>query len=88
MIRPCSFSTSRPRVWTPGSGDEVLDLIKGLGGKHTVVLSTHILAEVKTVCEKVLIIHRGKIVANESLASLTEGRESGLEDKFIQLTAE
>lgn len=72
----------------PRQRREVLDLIKGLGGKHTVVLSTHILAEVKTVCEKVLIIHRGKIVANESLASLTEGKESGLEDKFIQLTAE
>jgi ABC-2 type transport system ATP-binding protein len=72
----------------PRQRREVLDLIKGLGGKHTVVLSTHILAEVKAVCEKVLIIHRGTIVANESLASLTEGKESGLEDKFIQLTAE
>jgi ABC-2 type transport system ATP-binding protein len=59
-----------------------------LRGKHTVVLSTHILAEVKAVCERVLIIHRGKIVANDTLAALTGGRESGLEDTFIQLTAE
>lgn len=72
----------------PRQRREVLDLIKGLGGRHTVVLSTHILAEVKAVCAKVLIIHRGKLVADESLASLTDGKESGLEDKFIQLTAE
>ncbi|MBL8914238.1 MAG: ABC transporter ATP-binding protein [Archangium sp.] len=72
----------------PRQRKEVLDLIKSLGGKHTVVLSTHILAEVKAICRKVLIIHRGKIVADESMASLTGGKETGLEDKFIALTSE
>jgi ABC-2 type transport system ATP-binding protein len=72
----------------PRQRREVLELVTSLRGKHTVVLSTHILAEVKAVCERVLIIHRGKIVANDTLAALTGGRESGLEDTFIQLTAE
>ena len=72
----------------PRQRREVLEMVKGLAGKHTVVLSTHILAEVKAICQKVLIIHRGKIVANDSMAAITGGRESGLEDTFIQLTAE
>jgi len=72
----------------PRQRKEVLELIKSLAGKHTVVLSTHILSEVKAICQKVLIIHRGKIVADESMAAITGGKETGLEDKFIQLTAE
>jgi ABC-2 type transport system ATP-binding protein len=72
----------------PRQRKEVLEMIKGLGGKHTVVLSTHILAEVKATCARVLIIHRGKIVANDTMKTLTGGRETGLEDTFIQLTAD
>jgi ABC-2 type transport system ATP-binding protein len=72
----------------PRQRKEVLELIKSFAGKHTVVLSTHILSEVKAICQKVLIIHRGKIVADDSMANITGGRETGLEDKFIQLTAE
>ena len=67
----------------PRQRHEVLELIKGLAGKHTVVLSTHILAEVKTTCEHVLIVHRGKIVADEPMANITD-----LESKFIALTAD
>ena len=67
----------------PRQRHEVLELIKSLAGQHTVVLSTHILAEVKTTCEHVLIVHRGKIVADEAMASITD-----LEAKFIQLTAD
>lgn len=72
----------------PRQRREVLELIKSLKGKHTVVLSTHILAEVKAICEQVLIIHRGKIVADDTMANITGGNETGLEDKFIQLTSE
>ncbi|MEW5740933.1 MAG: ABC transporter ATP-binding protein [Myxococcota bacterium] len=72
----------------PRQRKEVLELIKSFAGKHTVVLSTHILAEVKAICQRVLIIHRGKIVANDSMEALTKGKETGLEDTFIQLTAE
>ncbi len=72
----------------PRQRKDVLDLVKSLAGQHTVVLSTHILAEVKAICERVLIIHRGTIVANDTMAALTQGRETGLEDTFIRLTAD
>src|SRR4029077_13402548 len=42
---------------------EVRQLIKDLAGKHTVVLSTHILPEVEQTCHRVIIINRGKIIA-------------------------
>jgi len=51
-------------------------LIRELGKEHTVILSTHILPEVSTVCERVIIIHEGKIVAEdriENLSSLLAG---------------
>jgi ABC-2 type transport system ATP-binding protein len=42
---------------------EIRDLIKQLGQKHTVILSSHILSEVQTICEKILIIAKGKLIA-------------------------
>jgi ABC-2 type transport system ATP-binding protein len=51
-------------------------LIRELGKEHTVILSTHILPEVSTICERVIIIHEGKIVAEdriENLSSLLAG---------------
>lgn len=42
---------------------EIRELIKGLGKKHTVILSSHILSEVSSVCDKVMIISNGKLVA-------------------------
>jgi len=45
---------------------EIRELIKGLGGEHTIVLSTHILPEATAVCQKVVIINRGRIVAVDS----------------------
>ncbi len=44
---------------------EVRNLLRTLGRKHTVILSTHILAEVQAVCDRIIIINRGQIVANE-----------------------
>jgi ABC-2 type transport system ATP-binding protein len=51
-------------------------LIRELGKEHTVILSTHILPEVSTVCERVIIIHEGRIAAEdriENLSSLLSG---------------
>ncbi len=51
-------------------------LIKELGKEHTVLISTHILPEVSMVCERVIIIHQGKIIAEdriENLSSLVSG---------------
>ncbi len=44
---------------------EVRNLLRTLGRKHTVILSSHILAEVQAVCDRIIIINRGQIVANE-----------------------
>jgi len=46
---------------------EIRDLIKELQGEHTIILSTHILPEVQATCSKVIIIHEGKIVAQNSI---------------------
>ncbi len=56
---------------------EVRDLIKGLGGDHTVILSTHILPEVSMTCERVVIINRGKIVAVDTPENLTNQLQGG-----------
>jgi len=61
---------------------EIRRLIKTLGGKRTVVLSTHILPEVSQVCDKVVIINDGRIVVEDELANLMRGRT--LEDVFIE----
>ena len=70
----------------PKQRGEVLTMLKGLGAQHTVILSTHILSEVRTICERVLIIHRGKLVADQAMASF--GSDSTLEETFIRLTAD
>src|SRR5205823_13123506 len=44
----------------------VRQLIKGLGGQHTVLISTHILPEVEMTCSRVLILHQGKILAADT----------------------
>lgn len=43
---------------------EIRDLIKSLGKKHTVILSSHILSEVSAVCDHILIISHGRLAAN------------------------
>ncbi|MBI3802231.1 MAG: ATP-binding cassette domain-containing protein [Nitrospirae bacterium] len=50
---------------------EIRELIKNLGGEHTIVLSTHILPEATAVCQKVVIINRGRIVAVDSQERLS-----------------
>lgn len=50
---------------------EIRDLIKELKGQHTIILSTHILPEVQSTCERIIIINKGQIVAQDSLAHLS-----------------
>lgn len=56
----------------PNQIAEIRALIKQLGRAKTVILSTHILSEVQATCDRVLIIHEGKIVANGSPAQLQQ----------------
>ena len=50
---------------------EVRELLIGLRGRHTIILSTHILPEVQAVCDRVIIIHEGRIVTTSSLKDLS-----------------
>ncbi len=56
---------------------EVRNLIRTLGQRHTVILSTHILAEVQAVCERVIIINKGTIIADERTENITKTIEDG-----------
>ena len=56
---------------------EIRNLLRSLGKKHTVILSTHILSEVQAVCERVIIINRGTIIANERTEDITKTIEDG-----------
>jgi ABC-2 type transport system ATP-binding protein len=77
---------------------EVRHLIKSLANQHTIILSTHILPEVSMTCDRVTIIHRGKIIATNTpenlLSELTgntgykleiEGNTDNLESLFKQI---
>jgi len=51
---------------------ETRELIKGLAGDHTIILSTHILPEVSQTCQRVVIINKGRVVAVDTPANLTK----------------
>lgn len=55
---------------------EIRRMIKDLGAEHTVLLSTHILPEVTMVCERVIIINGGRIVAQDRVESLAEAAQT------------
>jgi ABC-2 type transport system ATP-binding protein len=76
---------------------ETRDLIRGLAGDHTIILSTHILPEVEQTCEQVIIINKGKLVATDSVHNLqnrargaesvtleVEGRNGALDSQAVQ----
>jgi ABC-2 type transport system ATP-binding protein len=65
---------------------ETRQLIKELGGDHTIVLSTHILPEVSQTCGRVVIINKGKVVAVDTPDNLT-ARLRGAETMYVQVDA-
>ena len=65
---------------------ETRRLIKELAGDHTIILSTHILPEVSQTCDRVVIINKGRVVAEDTPANLTR-RLRGSETIFIQVDA-
>ena len=54
---------------------EIRQLIKSIGKEKTVFLSTHIMQEVEAMCDRVIIINKGEIVANKKLTELRDGQE-------------
>src|ERR1700723_1504433 len=68
----------------PKQINETRDLIKSLGGDHTIILSTHILPEVEQTCEQVIIINQGKVVATDSVHNL-QNRARGAESVVVEV---
>ena len=62
---------------------EIREIIKRIGKEKTIILSTHILSEAEATCDRVAIINRGKIVADDSTESL---KASGSDKKFVHLS--
>jgi ABC-2 type transport system ATP-binding protein len=65
---------------------ETRELIRSLGGDHTIVLSTHILPEVAQTCHRVVIINRGRVVAVDTPENLT-ARLKGAETMYVHVDA-
>lgn len=61
---------------------EIRKLIKNIGSNKTILLSTHIMKEVEAVCDRVLIINKGKLVADKKLNELRENTAQILEVEF------
>ena len=57
---------------------EIRELIKGLAGDHTVILSSHILPEVTATCQRIIVINKGRIVAQDTLDQLQARLKRGL----------
>lgn len=71
----------------PNQLADIRALIKELGKDKTIIISTHIMQEVEAICDDVIIINKGKIVANDSLLSLKQKYEpQSLEEIFKKLT--
>jgi ABC-2 type transport system ATP-binding protein len=68
----------------PKQINETRDLIKGLAGDHTIILSTHILPEVEQTCQQVIIIDKGKLVATDSVNNL-QSRARGAETVLVEV---
>lgn len=62
----------------PKQMKEIRNLIKGLKGKHTVILSSHILSEISAVCDDVLMIANGKVAAMDTTENILTKNQGGL----------
>ena len=66
----------------PNQLAEIRSLIKEVGKDKTVLFSTHILQEVEAICDRVILIHHGEIIADKNLKELTENKEQVIEVEF------
>lgn len=66
---------------------EIRDLIKNLAKSHTVILSTHILPEVKITCTRVVMINRGRVLADGTIDSL-QVRGEDLEQAYLRIISQ
>lgn len=66
----------------PNQLTDIRNLIKEIGKTKTVLLSTHIMQEVEAMCDRVIIIHKGEIVADKKLEELLKDQEQIIEVEF------
>jgi ABC-2 type transport system ATP-binding protein len=69
----------------PNQIREIHSLIRDLGAEHAVILSTHILHEAESICDRIQIMHEGRIVFSEAVDRLKQKGES-LEELFVHFT--
>lgn len=72
----------------PNQLSEIRKLISEIGREKTILLSTHILQEVEAICDRVIIIKQGNIVADDSSAQLRESAGSGKQTIRVELDRE
>jgi ABC-2 type transport system ATP-binding protein len=72
----------------PAGQEQIMRVIEGMARERaaTVVLSTHLLAEVEAVCSRVLILNRGHLVADGTVAEVTQRAGGRLSDAFLAMT--
>jgi ABC-2 type transport system ATP-binding protein len=71
----------------PNQLSDIRALIKNLGTNKTIILSTHIMQEVEAICDEVIIINKGKIMASSSISELKKQHQNlSLEEIFRKLT--
>ena len=72
----------------PNQIQDIRDLIRTIGKEKskTVMLSTHIMQEVEAICDRAIIIHQGKIVADDLTSNLTQDHQKRMEEVFRNLT--
>ena len=77
MIRMCGLLDEPTTGLDPNQIVEIRELIKNIGREKTVIMSSHILAEIEATCDRVLIINKGKIVADGTSAELRNKSDKG-----------
>jgi ABC-2 type transport system ATP-binding protein len=72
----------------PAGQEQVLQVIERISREHaaTVILSTHLLAEVEEVCSRVLILNRGRLIADGTVAQVTQQAGGRLSEAFLSMT--
>ena len=67
---------------------EIRDLLKKLGENHTILISSHILTEINQLCDRVIIINDGKLLANDKPENLIkETKTKTLEEAYLKITS-
>ena len=88
--RPAVIVLDEPTVGLdPAQIREIRTLIRELGDSHSVILSTHLLGEVESICDRVEIMHHGQLIYGDSTANMKQygNGKMTLEEVFLQITA-